>query len=67
MPFTNFYEWVIDPEEERNLGLFNFLDLDDEEKKNLGEKQTQEKGLSHFTQKIETSCGLPVYGMNGLP
>lgn len=46
VPFTNFYEWVLDPEEKNDLGLFNFLD--DAEKKGLGENSKAQKRLITF-------------------
>lgn len=46
VPFTNFYEWVLDPEEKNDLGLFNLLD--EEEKKVLGENQKAKKRLISF-------------------
>lgn len=47
VPFTNFYEWVLDPEEKNDLGLFNFLD--EKEKKELGENQKARKRLITFS------------------
>jgi putative SOS response-associated peptidase YedK len=46
VPFSNFYEWVLDPEEKKDLGLFNFLE--EEEKKELGENQNARKRLISF-------------------
>ncbi len=46
VPFTNFYEWVLDPEEKNDLGLFNFLN--EEEKKELGENSKARKRLISF-------------------
>ncbi|MBY0413297.1 MAG: SOS response-associated peptidase [Bdellovibrionales bacterium] len=46
VPFTNFYEWVLDPEEKNDLGLFNFLDED--EKKELGDNPNARKRLISF-------------------
>jgi putative SOS response-associated peptidase YedK len=49
VPFTNFYEWVLDPEEKKDLGLFSFLE--DEDKKELGENQNAKKRLIAFYPK----------------
>jgi putative SOS response-associated peptidase YedK len=46
VPFTNFYEWVLDPEEKNDLALFNFLE--EEERRELGENQNAKKRLISF-------------------
>lgn len=46
VPFTNFYEWVLDPEEKKDLGLFSFLD--EEEQKALGDNPKAKKRLISF-------------------
>lgn len=47
VPFTNFYEWVLDPQQKKDLGLFDFLDEDD--KKELGENTKATKRLITFS------------------
>jgi putative SOS response-associated peptidase YedK len=47
VPFTNFYEWVADPIEKNDLGLFNFLD--EAEKKDLGENPNAKRKLISFS------------------
>lgn len=46
VPFTNFYEWVLDPEEKNDLALFNFLEED--QKNALGENLKAKKRLISF-------------------
>lgn len=46
VPFTNFYEWVLDPNEKSDLGLFNFLEEDD--KQRVGDNQNAKKRLISF-------------------
>lgn len=46
VPFTDFYEWVLDPEEKKDLALFNYLD--EGQKKDLGENSKARRRLIAF-------------------